>query len=140
MKREMLFAIGFALFLRFGLFGQDLKGTVLLGHTDEVFAVAFSPDGKMLARGSSDQTVRVGDPAAGKELAVLKGHKESVRCVAFHPDGKVIASGGWDTLILWDVASRKARDPLQGRTNDIEALAFSSDGKLLVSGGEDKIV
>src|SRR5581483_4053961 len=73
------------------------------GHGGLVFSVAFSPDGKVLATGSFDGTVKLWDFAAGKELHVLKGHTDQVYSVAFSPDGTMLASGSKDkTIRLWN--------------------------------------
>jgi WD40 repeat protein len=69
-----------------------------------VFSVAFSPDGKLLASGSEDDTVKLWDVASGRELQTLRGHAGNVSSVAFSPDGKLLASGSSDGIIrLWGV-------------------------------------
>jgi RNA polymerase sigma factor (sigma-70 family) len=114
---------------------------VLKGHTDPVLTLAISPDGKTLASGGWDTTVRLWDVATGKELRTLNGHRNQVYTLAFSPDGKTLASGGWDrTVRLWDVATGKELRTLDGHKASVRALAFSPDGKSLASGGGDHLV
>ena len=71
-----------------------------------VHAVAFSPDGRWLASGSSDNTVKLWDVATGRELRTLISHTGGVNAVAFSLDGRWLASGSSDnTVKLWDVAT-----------------------------------
>ena len=82
------------------------------GHTDEVFAVAFHPDGTRLATGGRDRAIRLWDLARGKEedVARLQGHTSFVMSLAFSPDGATLASGSGDaTVRLWDTAPLKTR-------------------------------
>src|SRR5438309_1868007 len=89
---------------------QPKLRATLQGHKSMVFSVAYSPDGKTLASGSNDATIRLWDVATGKERATLQGHKDLVRSVAYSPDGKTLASGSNDaTIRLWDVATGKER-------------------------------
>jgi WD40 repeat protein len=71
----------------------------LKGHDDSVISVAFSPDGKALASGSGDHTVKLWDTQTRQELATLKGHADYVYPVAFSPDGKTLASGSMDNTV-----------------------------------------
>jgi WD40 repeat protein len=74
----------------------------LTGHKLWVQSVAFSPDGRRLASGSHDNTIKVWDPATGQQLQELDGHKSDVESVAFSRDGQWIASGSADrTIKLW---------------------------------------
>ena len=84
--------------------------TSLEGHTGDVYSVAWSPNGKTLASGSGDRTVKLWDVATGKLLASLRGHTGAVYTVAWSPDGKTLASGSDDrTVKLWDAAVGKER-------------------------------
>jgi WD40 repeat protein len=123
---------------RGGLLGKRMT---LVGHTDGVYSVAFSPDGKVLASGSRDKTIKLWEVATGKELPSFSGHTNSVSSVAFSPDGKVLASGSEDKRIkLWEVATGKELPSFYGEWDDWHSVAFSPDGKVLASGGGDKTI
>jgi predicted Ser/Thr protein kinase len=119
--------------------GQFLRQ--LAGHRYEVYNVAFSPDGKILASGSRDETLRLWDVATGSELRQLSRSWSAVYSVAFSPDGKILASGSYCTLRLWDVATGSELRPLSGGHGHwVSSVAFSPDGKILASGSWDKTV
>jgi WD40 repeat protein len=113
----------------------------LKGAGDPDRCVAFSPDGRVLASGSSDGTVSLWDVAAARRRASLKEHPGQVWCVAFSPDGRTLAAGtsGFENsageIWLWDAATGRLRASLKGHTGEVRALAFSPDGNTIASGG-----
>jgi WD40 repeat protein len=136
---------------RFKRTGTDVN------EASTVTAVAFSPDGRLLATGSG-QTVAseyatsscgavvlwdVTDPAHPVRAATLPAGGVWVRAVAFSPDGRVLASGEGATVILWDVTDPvhpAATATLTGHGGEVLGVAFSPDGQLLASCGADKTV
>jgi WD40 repeat protein len=112
---------------------QGVRGTVT--------SVVFSPDGKRLASGSRDQTVKVWDAATGQQTLTLYGHTGGVYSVAFSPDGQRLASGSEDqTVKVWDAATGQQILTLKGHTGGVWSVAFSPDGKRLASGSADETV
>jgi WD40 repeat protein len=106
----------------------------LRGHSDELEPVLFSPQGKLVASGSHDGTVRLWDPRTGRALAVLQEH-HPIYALAWSPDGRTLSAGGKATTVtLWDVQARRKTTALHGATLGIDSLAFSPDGTKLVGG------
>ncbi|KAK4865268.1 hypothetical protein LT330_001891 [Penicillium expansum] len=119
--------------------GSELRS--FEGHSSRVQSVTFSPDSRLLASGSHDNTVRLWDPATGALTKTLEGHLSSVMSVAFSSDGRLLASGSDDkTVRLWDPLTGALIQTLEGHLKSVASVAFSSDGRLLASGSGDKIV
>jgi WD40 repeat protein len=112
----------------------------LEGHTNEVYSVAISRDGKKAVSGGRDWTVRIWDLKTGKELQCLRGHTNSIYQVAFSPDGRRVLSCGADqTARLWDVETGTEIRCLKGHTDLVWAVAFSPDGKYAITGAGQQL-
>jgi WD40 repeat protein len=125
-----------------GLARTNHASTLLDGHTDQVHAVAFSPDGKLLATASWDRTVQIWNVGTGRHQGPpLTSHQDAVNTAAFSPDGSLLATAGWDRVVrLHDVATGAQRGQLSGAEDAVNVVAFSPDGKLLAAGGRDGTV
>jgi WD40 repeat protein/serine/threonine protein kinase len=108
----------------------------LTGHADQVWEIAFSPDGTRLVTGSADGTAKVwllesssaGETTTGRELLTLAGHSSTVIDVAFSPDGTRLATGSFDTTAkVWDADSGQELLTLSGHTAEIHGIAFSPE-------------
>ncbi|KIJ50118.1 hypothetical protein M422DRAFT_160180 [Sphaerobolus stellatus SS14] len=133
---------------------QLLQGTLdqplvfqLQGHTNRVSSVSFSPNGRYIASGSDDHTVRLWSVETAMPVGQLyEGHTHSVNSVSFSPDGGYIASGSGDhTVCLWSVETgmptgMPVGQPYEGHTNWVISVSFSPDGRYIASGSHDQTV
>src|SRR5262249_10111254 len=101
-----------------------------------VRAVAFSPDGRLLATANDDGRVRGWHGASGQEWRLLSAEYRDTLALAFAPDGATLALNRGAAVELWDVASGRLQQSLAGHTAPVCALAWSGDGRLLANGGD----
>ena len=129
--------------------GDVPLATPLTGHTGPVYAVAYRRDGRLLATGGGDDTIRLwstADPVRPKEIgAPLRAHRDWVYWLAFSPDGHTLASASRDgTARLWDVTdpahARPLGQPLTGHTGYVFSVSFSGDGRTLATASFDHTV
>jgi WD40 repeat protein/serine/threonine protein kinase len=109
---------------------------------EAITALAFSPDGKILASAAlGESNIRLWDVATGKQIGQLEGHDSWVSSIVFWPDGKKMASGSGDqTIRIWNVVDQKCLDVLRGHRLEVWRLALLPDDKTLVSGCKDGTV
>jgi WD40 repeat protein len=157
-RRGFLGATGFAALASGGVRGAEPDRTagrrtarVLLkdakeaarfrAHRGAVNSIAFSPDGRLLASGSQDRTVRLWSLREGQLVGTLKGHSDNVNSVAVSPDGSLLASGSADkTVRLWSLSRGEPAGELRGHSESVSTVAFSPIGRRLASGSLDQTI
>jgi eukaryotic-like serine/threonine-protein kinase len=117
------------------------------GHTDWVNRVCYSPDGKALITSGRDKTIRIWDPASGKEIAKIKDLPANALALAVSPDGGQVATtaGKWNKekqfwlgeIAIYDIKTGKLTKSIKGHGEPIEAMAFHPDGKKLATASND---
>ena len=118
-----------------------IQGRLRGEHTARVNSVSFSPDGKLLASGSVDNTIRLWNLKTKKVKRTLKGHSGGVHSVRFSPDGKTLASGSGDkTIKLWNVETGQIKATLKGHSRNVCCVTFRPDGYMLASAGWDATI
>ena len=141
--------------------GQKPEPILQAGHTKTINAVAFAPDGRWLASGAKDNTVKIWDTATGGVLRTLYAHSNDVNALAVSPDGKLLASASGDmmdkrdlstfreggvvggmkdnTVRIWEVRTGRELNALRGHELPVGAVAFSDDGRSLTSVSGDAV-
>ena len=121
--------------------GADLSKSVFAETLGNIFAIAFSPDGKHLATGDTDHKIRLWDVTTAEQLATWQGHQDWIRSVAFSADGRLLASASEDhTVRLWEVSTGQCLNTLQGHTGWLRSVSFSPNGEWVASSGDDQTV
>lgn len=114
----------------------------LLGHSEEVYSVSFSPvDSNLIVSGSADTTIKVWNIATKSAVRTLNGHQDYVNFVSVSPNGKMIVSASYDGLAkVWDVETGENIYTLNGRDGILLTAKFSPNGKILATGGIGKTI
>ncbi|HLO51732.1 MAG TPA: NB-ARC domain-containing protein, partial [Kamptonema sp.] len=121
--------------------GADLAKSVFAKELTNVLALAFSPDGKLLATGDANGEIRLWLAVDSTLLRIYEGHAGWVNSIAFSANGKWLCSGSSDgTVKIWDVETGNCQKTLLGHTQRVRAVAFSPDGKNIASGSSDRTV
>jgi WD40 repeat protein len=123
------------------LANRAIELNTLEGHTDSVWGVVYSPDGKTLASSSGDKTIKIWNINTGKPIKTLTGHTDFVYGVVYSPDGKTLASSSRDkTIKIWNINTGKPIKTLTGHTDSVFGIVYSPDGKTLASSSRDNTI
>ena len=119
--------------------GEHIK--TLIGHTDSIHSITFSPDSSILASSSEDNTLRLWNIKTGECLKILTGHRDWVSSVSFCGNGGILASASYDkTVRLWDVKTGEHIKTLIGHTSPVTDTSFIEDNYCLASTSYDGTV
>ena len=119
----------------------QLETVVQRGHALAVRTVCFSPDGKLLASGSEDKTIKIWEFSSGRELKTLNGHQSYVYQVLFTSNGKQLISASRDRHIyIWDISSGEILKSFHYPDESIVSIALTSDDKLLAIGTIEDVI
>jgi WD40 repeat protein len=122
----------------FSAFDDGRIRLTLHSHSGPIWAVAWSPDGKMALTGNDDGTARIWNAQNGQEIRTLSGHNGSVWAVAWSNDGKMVLTGSDDnTAKLWDAGSGQELHTFSGHTGSVNVVAWSPDGKKILTVSSD---
>jgi WD40 repeat protein len=108
-------------------------------HDDQIGTVVFSPDGRWLASGAADSSVRLWDLRTGADGPVIK-KRAWIQGLSFSPDGNLLALTAGPVVRVWDVVANEERLALAGHRRQAIPVAFSPDGRHLLSSGKDRSV
>ena len=109
--------------------------TTLKGHTKKINVLAFTPNGKVIASGSNDGTIRVWDTSTGTQMLSIPSRKTN--SLAFSEDGKILASSDPVNIQLWDVDTGTQLKSLKAENDSVTILTFSTDSNILACGNKD---
>lgn len=124
-----------------GIWQNNKMQRQLTGHVGSVTAIAFSPDGQMLASGGEDRSIRLWDTQTWTCRQVLPGHAWQVSSLAFISGGEVLLSGSWDkTVKFWQVDTGKEFDLLAGHTDSVTCLAIDAHEQKIFTGSRDRSI
>lgn len=123
------------------LWKGDKQVSRLTGHQKPVNCAVFSPDGRFIASGSFDKSVRLWSAITGQYIAAFRGHVGDVYLLAWSIDSRMLVSCSKDSTIkVWDCQTRKLKEDLPGHADEVFAVDWSPDGSAVASGGRDKVV
>jgi WD40 repeat protein/transcriptional regulator with XRE-family HTH domain len=120
---------------------SDLAQSVFSEILDEVWSVAISQDGQLLATGDNNCKICLWQLQTGQQILTCQGHTNWVRSVAFSFDGETLVSGSADRKVkLWSVKTGECLKTFTGHDGEVYSVAFSSDGQTVVSGSGDQTI
>ncbi|KYC34590.1 hypothetical protein WA1_51320 [Scytonema hofmannii PCC 7110] len=119
----------------------NLANTVFPKAFGAIFAVTFSPDGKLFATSDASCKILIWRCEDSQPIALCEGHKDWIRSIAFSPNGKVVASASYDrTIKLWNILTGECLKTLQGHGGRVNSVTISSNSKILASGSSDHTI
>lgn len=119
---------------------------VQAGHSSHINTIAITSDGKLIASGGNDKSIKLWDAATGRLLRTLTGHLSDINSLAFSPDASRLASASFDgTVRLWDIETGKTLYTLRSHvsldfSDWFDSVSFSGDGKTLAGAGRQDYI